>query len=259
MKRPRATPPTSSGTEAREEGSFLSRWARRKQIARSGVDPDHVDRARDEAAGRAPGQTIEARHAGTEMSATDGAEPDGELTDADMPPLHSIDETTDMSGFFSGKVTDAVKRAALRKFFHSPAFNVVDGLDDYAEDFTSFAPLGDIITSDMRHRMEVEAERARAALEADRAGDAEDGGPQSGDTGESGDVHAADAETGGDPESATADPPGTAPPKSGEGAGESAAAIPGAPDGEPSPMTVARAAGPGARPGKLRRRDQDPT
>jgi hypothetical protein len=58
-------------------------------------------------------------------------------------------------------VSQAVKKAALRKFFHSPAFNVVDGLDDYDDDFRNFEALGDIITSDMRSQMDREAERAR--------------------------------------------------------------------------------------------------
>jgi hypothetical protein len=84
-----------------------------------------------------------------------------------MPILDSIDENTDMSGFFSPKVTRAVKKAALRKFFHSPVFNIVDGLDDYDEDFRNFEALGDIVTSDMRGMMEREAERAREAMAKD--------------------------------------------------------------------------------------------
>ena len=40
-------------------------------------------------------------------------------------------------------------------------FHIPDGLDDYGDDFTSFAALGDIVTSDMWHQAEVEAERAR--------------------------------------------------------------------------------------------------
>jgi hypothetical protein len=47
----------------------------------------------------------------------------------------------------------------LRKLFHSPKFNVRDGLDDYDLDFTNPEPLGDIITAEMRHRMQVELER----------------------------------------------------------------------------------------------------
>lgn len=81
------------------------------------------------------------------------------LTDADMPPLASLTETSDYSGFLSAGVSEGLRRLALRKLFHGTAFNVTDGLDDYAEDFTKFAKLGDVITQDLRYRMAVEAER----------------------------------------------------------------------------------------------------
>ena len=84
------------------------------------------------------------------------------LTDADMPPLESLGEDDDYSGFMSTGVSEELRNLALRKLFRSAKFNVVDGLNDYDDDFTNFEPLGDIITSDMRHQMEV-AGRAREA------------------------------------------------------------------------------------------------
>ncbi|MCB1800291.1 MAG: DUF3306 domain-containing protein [Gammaproteobacteria bacterium] len=89
------------------------------------------------------------------------------LTDADMPPIESLDESSDYSGFLSEKVSEGLRRAALRKLFHGSAFNVIDELDDYAEDFTTFAPLGDLVTADMRHRIEAEARK-----QAERIADA---------------------------------------------------------------------------------------
>ena len=64
-----------------------------------------------------------------------------------------------MSGFLSPKVSEELRQIALRKLFSLPQFNVSDGLDDYNEDFTSFAKLGDILTADMKHQMEVEARK----------------------------------------------------------------------------------------------------
>jgi hypothetical protein len=81
-----------------------------------------------------------------------------------MPPLESLDETSDYTGFLSEKVSETLRRQALRKLFHSELFNVCDGLDDCADDFTSFAPLGDIVTSDMRHQLALAEERLKAAL-----------------------------------------------------------------------------------------------
>jgi hypothetical protein len=169
-KRPSTADHDQSVTESGDGEPFLNRWARRKHVARTGGDADTAvggssmeEQAITEVA-RAD-VSADAPVAGEDSQAP-------ELTDEDMPTLDSIDENTDMSGFFSPKVTQAVKKAALRKFFHSPAFNIVDGLDDYDEDFRNFAALGDIVTSDMRGMMEREAERAREAMAKDGQEDA---------------------------------------------------------------------------------------
>ena len=103
---------------------------------------------------------------GSESEPERGIEGESEekiLTDADMPPIESLDEDSDYSGFLSPGVSEELRRRALRKLFFSAAFNVRDGLDDYDDDFTSFEALGDMVTADMKHQKEVEAERAQAA------------------------------------------------------------------------------------------------
>jgi hypothetical protein len=90
--------------------------------------------------------------------------PPHEPTDAELPSLDTLDENSDYSGFLSPKVTGDLRRLALRKLFQSAKFNVTDGLDDYDDDFRTFAALGDVLTADMRHRLEQEAEKARASL-----------------------------------------------------------------------------------------------
>jgi hypothetical protein len=83
-----------------------------------------------------------------------------ELTDADMPPIDSLDGDSDFSVFMSPKVSEQLRTQALRKLFHLPAFNVADGLNDYDEDYTQFAGLGDVVTQEMKRllRRELEAE-----------------------------------------------------------------------------------------------------
>jgi len=103
----------------------------------------------------------------TALTATEQTPP--EPTDADMPPLESLTVDSDYSGFMSAKVSEALRRAALRKLFHSPKFNVCDGLDDYCDDFTRFAPLGSTVTADMRHQLERAARQALAAVEESAA------------------------------------------------------------------------------------------
>lgn len=131
------------------EGDFLDRWSRRKLAA-----------ARPSPEPAVP--TSPPEEPGEEGATADGA--------AGLPPLESLDADSDYRGFLSPEVDEVLHRVALRRLFHLPAFNVTDGLDDYAEDFTQFAPLGDTVTHEMRRMLEREAERAAAAEKAGQAG-----------------------------------------------------------------------------------------
>lgn len=84
-------------------------------------------------------------------------------TDEDMPPLESLGPDSDYREFLSKAVSPELRRAALRKLFSSSKFNVTDGLDDYAEDYTRHAPLGEIVPAEMRRRLEALGARDDAA------------------------------------------------------------------------------------------------
>ena len=160
---------TEPRTDLDAEGP-LRRWARRKrEVAREKVAEDGATRREPlDAAGDATESTDDA----PEPAVIEEKVP----TDEDMPPLDALDEDSDYSGFLSPGVSEALRRRALRKLFSSAVFNVPDGLDDYDDDFTSFAALGDIVTSDMKHKAEVEAERARQAQSGtESATETEDG------------------------------------------------------------------------------------
>ena len=86
------------------------------------------------------------------------------LTDADMPALETLHDDSDNSGLLSPKVSDKLREIALRKLFHSKAFNIVDGLDDYDDDFITALPLGDNVTAEKRHQAEVKLQKEKAAL-----------------------------------------------------------------------------------------------
>ena len=120
---------------------FYKRWSKRKQI--------HRDQFSTSTAERTDAAAVQA-----------DAKP--ELTDAEMPPIESLGEDSDFSGFMSPKVSEKLRKVALRKLFNLPQFNLRDGLDDYDDDFTKFEALGDIVTADLRHQMEMEAERKKS-------------------------------------------------------------------------------------------------
>ena len=197
---------TEAGPAPGAEGP-LRRWARRKREA-----------AREEqaAAEARTGSTSAGAPEARRGAGTPGArEPDGGtpadaveeriLTDEDMPPLDSLDEGSDYSGFLSPGVSEGLRRRALRKLFTSAVFNVPDGLDDYDDDFTSFQALGDIVTSDMKHQAEMEAERAKQAQARSGAATAAEDDP--GGAGD-GRLAQADDEAAGAPDGEAAGPAG---------------------------------------------------
>ena len=134
----------------------LRRWSRRKREAARGTEAADEVRGAD-LSGVPSEAALEVREPAGDPTVPAAAEK--VLSDEDMPPLDSLDEDSDYSGFLSPGVSEGLRRRALRKLFMSAVFNVRDGLDDYDEDFTSFVALGDVVTSDMRHQ--AEAERAR--------------------------------------------------------------------------------------------------
>lgn len=149
------------GNEDTEQG-ILKRWSKRK--LRSGGAVEDGEPARESEPESIP-------DADDVVPPQEGRAPDEPVkTDEDMPDLDSIDEATNMSDFFSPGVSEQLRNQALRRLFRMSKFNVVDGLDDYNENFRNFAPLGDMVTSDMRHRLEMDEQRRQeesaAAAEA---------------------------------------------------------------------------------------------
>ncbi len=87
--------------------------------------------------------------------------------EVELPSLDSLGDESDYSSFLSPEVDEGLRKMALRKLFKAPFFNVLDGLNDYDEDFTTFADLGDIVTADMKYHAErKEAERLEAERES---------------------------------------------------------------------------------------------
>lgn len=159
----------------RGDEPLLRRWSRRKQQAREGSagtpveHPEAPSESPTEPA-REPVSTPESAHTPAQTTEDAGADLP---TDADMPPIESLNADSDYSQFMSPRVSESLRRMALRKLFGAPAFNLRDGLDDYDEDFTRYQSLGDTITSDMkfharrRARLDEQAEQARQEEERD--------------------------------------------------------------------------------------------
>ena len=150
---PEGADPETGFDRGEDDEGFLARWSRRKQAG-----------YRNQEHPSAPGpQTL----CGEPPAADDSrqATPQRQVTDADMPPVDSLDEKSDYAAFMSAGVSEKLRAQALRKLFHLPGFHLPDGLDDYDDDFTQFAKLGDIVTREME-RMLVRERQAADETEA---------------------------------------------------------------------------------------------
>lgn len=146
----RSVAPAETADRPSRQKHFLTRWSKRKagSARRQGAPENLVAKVTEEMAPPSSPALKEAE----------------EKSDTDMPPIESLDANSDYSQFLSPKVSERLRRAALRKLFHQPQYNVMDGLDTYIADCRNYTPLGDIITADMRYQMERQANEALAGL-----------------------------------------------------------------------------------------------
>lgn len=144
-----------------EKEGFASRWSRRKQEVAKETELIVDDIAVEEEI------VIDEENIVDEKTlAEQRLEKLNALTDEDMPEIETLNEDSDFSGFMSTGVSEALRKMALQKLFHGKSYNVRDGLDEYDGDYTSFEKLDpSIITCDMKHLIEVEAEKLRIAKE----------------------------------------------------------------------------------------------
>lgn len=73
---------------------------------------------------------------------------------------HIVDETA-LPIWQQLDVDPEAKRSALSRLFRQPEFNVVDRMNEYDEDFTSFASLGGIVTHEMKHMLKLAEQKTR--------------------------------------------------------------------------------------------------
>jgi hypothetical protein len=124
----------------------LARWSRRKVAQEQGA--------------------TDAEAVALQQTGTPDDEAASELTDADMPPLESLNEDSDFAPFLSTGVSDGLRQQALRILFSQSAFNITDGLNDYDEDFTEFTKLGNVITHEMKRALQRELAEEETATTA---------------------------------------------------------------------------------------------
>jgi hypothetical protein len=146
-------PPNPSSTD----GGFLARWSRVKTAAGDGrsratapVD-DTTTASRPPAVATAPiaapppESGLPAPVAGAPIGSDGSAVADP--TAAEVAPPPTLDDAaalqpgSEVSRFMARDVSPEVRHAALKQLFADPAFNVMDGLDTYIDDYGRPDPL----------------------------------------------------------------------------------------------------------------------
>lgn len=130
---------------AQDKEAFLSRWSRLKQ-ERPREAPVPAPQAREEAPAPA------------------------------LPPVQDLTPASDFTAFMHPKVTDAVRRVALKKLFADPHFNVPDLNEAFSGDWTGGDPISEELLKTLNQARTVlfrEEEEAKKKEEAAQAAVAE--------------------------------------------------------------------------------------
>ena len=129
--------------------TFFARWSRVKAEARQ--EPVVPDIA-------------------AEPPSVEGAPAEPEAPAPTLEQVESLTPDSDFTPFVARGVDEAVRRAALKKLFADPHFNVMDGLDTYIEDYNKFEPLTPLMVAALNHAKDLIA-REFAAEEDDEPKD----------------------------------------------------------------------------------------
>ena len=144
-------------SERETDEKFLSRWSRLKRETIEAPPPAPVE---------------------AEKPATDDAPP------PQLPPVESLTKDSDYKVFFQPKVNEDVRRAALKKLFSDPHFNVMDGLDTYIDDYSVSEPIPPEMLAQMKSAQKIfkwargESDEEEAPKEQQQAGQVEAAAPE---------------------------------------------------------------------------------
>ena len=144
------------------DDNFLSRWSRRKrQVA---AEPAAAEPRLLGTKGPAPATTVAGLAPATVpvLAVPEAATqrlpevpPQGLPASAERPPAPTLEDVAalapgdEVSRFVARGVDETVKRAALKKLFADPHYNIMDGLDTYIDDYSIADPIPEAMLRQM--------------------------------------------------------------------------------------------------------------
>jgi hypothetical protein len=133
---------------------FLSRWSRRK-----------VDSVTEIAVSKPAGTA-------TPAAAAPAAAP--LATKPELPPVDSLRGlASEYKDFLRPGVDEKLRQSALKKLFHDPHFNVMDGLDTYIDDYSKPDPIPEAMLRTLEHARGLlfDEEKKTAGAEPEKSGE----------------------------------------------------------------------------------------
>lgn len=125
---------------ADDDDNFVSRWSRRKTAARTAQEKPAEPKP---PSAPAPAAT---------PVANAGAAPSSAPVPHELPPVDSLQGiASDYTDFLRPGVDPTLRRAALKKLFGDPHFNVMDGLDTYIDDYSKPDPIPEAMLKTLSH------------------------------------------------------------------------------------------------------------
>jgi hypothetical protein len=120
--------------EEDKEGNFLKRWSGRKTVERDLKSIDQVE-------------ISEQSEVAVSGELGEVADKDVPVPD-DLPDIDTLNKDSDFSLFMRKGTPEHLKKLALRKLFNSdPAFSVLDGLNDYDEDYSMIGMVAEAVST----------------------------------------------------------------------------------------------------------------
>lgn len=136
-----------------EERSFLSRWAQRKQQALEGEVPDEPEvAADDDVTATLTTDVAPATAADAAVTASED-EPQPLLGAEDLPDPDSIEIGGSFASFMANNVDPDVKKNALRALWKQPHFSEIDGMMEYALDYSCQPTLSAEVSSELAKKV----------------------------------------------------------------------------------------------------------
>ncbi|MFB1078457.1 DUF3306 domain-containing protein [Photobacterium damselae subsp. damselae] len=155
--------------------NFFQRWSSRKLTAREetpqveekkedsveiiddtvaqSLSNAHIDEANASSESTSPCEQSDTSVLDNSVSDNHSSEIDTEVAETEDLTLSDVDKVTFESGaasFLKQGVDKAVKKAALRKLFHSSEYNYISDMDDCIEDFSQLETLSDKVKGELR-------------------------------------------------------------------------------------------------------------